>query len=198
MKIYVLRLEGNCYYIGKSEDVVTRYQQHLNGSGSAWTRLHKPLSLEKTLDCTSPFDEDKVTKEYMARYGIDKVRGGSYVSTKLDIVQKEALQREIWGAKDLCTNCGRSGHFVKDCYARTDIHRASFDDSSDEEGDSESDGEWVYGCEGCEREFDSEEACLAHEKYCMKSSGDACFRCGRTGHYATDCFARTHRSGYCL
>ena len=193
MKIYVLRLEGNFYYIGKSEDVMARCEQHMNGNGSAWTRAHKPLSLEKTLDCASPFEEDKITKEYMARHGIDKVRGGSYVSLELDEVQKEALQREIWGAKDLCTNCGRSGHFVKDCYARTDVDGSSLEDSSDD-----SDDEWVYECEDCKREFDSEEACLAHEKYCRGASGDACFRCGRNGHYATDCFARTHRRGYCL
>jgi hypothetical protein len=66
----------------------------------------------------SPFEEDKITKEYMSKYGIDKVRGGSYVEVELSPFQIDALQKEIWAANDLCTKCGRSGHFVKDCYAK--------------------------------------------------------------------------------
>jgi len=45
------------------------------------------------------------------------VRGGSYVEIELSEFHKEALKMEIWAAKDLCTQCGRAGHFVKDCYA---------------------------------------------------------------------------------
>ena len=77
--IYVLRLEGGRYYIGKSDNMMNRYQQHINGSGSAWTRQYRPVSLEKIIENVSPFEEDKITKEYMSKYGIDNVRGGSYV-----------------------------------------------------------------------------------------------------------------------
>ena len=117
--IYVLRLKGGRYYVGKSNNVMNRYKQHLNGSGSAWTRKYKPLSVEKTIHNVSPFEEDKITKEYMSTYGIDKVRGGSYVEIKLSEFHMAALNMEIWAANDLCTQCGRSGHFVKDCYATT-------------------------------------------------------------------------------
>ena len=119
--IYVLRLEGGRYYIGKSDNVMNRYQQHLNGNGSAWTRKYKPVSFERTIENVSPFEEDKITKEYMSKYGIDKVRGGSYVEVELSEFHIDALQMEIWAAKDLCTQCGRSGHFIKDCYAKTDV-----------------------------------------------------------------------------
>ena len=70
--IYVLRLVGGRYYIGKSDNITNRYQQHLNGNGSAWTKKYKPVSLEKTIKNVSSFEEDKVTKEYMSKYGIDK------------------------------------------------------------------------------------------------------------------------------
>ena len=99
--IYVLRLEGGRYYIGKSDNVMNRYQQHLNGNGSAWTRKYKPVSLEKTIENVSPFEEDKITKEYMSKYGIDKVRGGSYVEVELSEFHIDALKMEIWAAKDL-------------------------------------------------------------------------------------------------
>ena len=77
--VYVLHLECGKYYIGKSDNVNNRYFQHLNGSGSAWTRKYKPISLEKIIENVSSFEEDKITKEYMSKYGIDNVRGGSYV-----------------------------------------------------------------------------------------------------------------------
>lgn len=139
--IYVLRLEGGRYYIGKSDNVMNRYQQHLNGNGSAWTRKYKPVSFERTIENVSPFEEDKITKEYMSKYGIDKVRGGSYVEVELSEFHIDALQMEIWAAKDLCTQCGRSGHFVRDCYAKTDVtgNKIVYEESSDDYDESSDD-----------------------------------------------------------
>jgi len=201
--IYVLRLEGGRYYIGKSDNVMNRYQHHLNGSGSAWTRKYKPVSLEKTITNVSPFEEDKITKEYMSKYGIDKVRGGSYVEMELSEFHMDALKMEIWGAKDLCTKCGRKGHWAKDCYAKTD---ASGNKIEYEEDDTV---EW--GCEYCDRTFTTEFGCGVHEKSCREKNTQtryvkqatgkkegACYRCGRQGHYSPECYARTHHMGYTL
>jgi predicted GIY-YIG superfamily endonuclease len=168
--IYVLSLEGGRYYVGKSQNIYSRYQEHLNGNGSSWTKKYRPVSLVKTLEGVSPFEEDKVTKEYMARYGVDKVRGGSYVEVELSEIQKEALKKEIWAAKDLCTNCGRGGHWAKDCRARTDVS-------------------------GNRIEYEEPTRTQLQTK---ASSGGSCYRCGRTGHYSPDCYANTHSRGYSL
>jgi cellular nucleic acid-binding protein len=114
--IYILRLENSKYYIGKSKDVMDRYQQHLDGEGSTWTKKYRPLALLKVIENVSPFEEDKYTKEYMAKYGIDNVRGGTYASEKLDQIQYDSLQKEIWGAQDSCLYCGKKGHFASECY----------------------------------------------------------------------------------
>jgi predicted GIY-YIG superfamily endonuclease len=113
--IYVLRLEGGRYYIGKSDNVMKRYEEHLNGAGSAWTTRYPPVSLVKTMNSVSAFEEDKTVKEYMAIYGIDMVRGGSYVTEALSATQRSVLQQEIWSAQDRCSRCGSSGHWVSTC-----------------------------------------------------------------------------------
>jgi branched-chain amino acid aminotransferase len=90
--IYILRLEGGKWYVGKTNNVIQRLQEHLNGTGSTWTKKYKPISLEKTLENVSPFEEDKVTKEYMAKYGIDRVRGGTYVTETLEQAQIDVVR----------------------------------------------------------------------------------------------------------
>jgi predicted GIY-YIG superfamily endonuclease len=199
--IYILRLEGGNYYIGKSNDVMNRYQQHLNGNGSAWTRKHKPISVEKIIENASAFDEDKYTKEYMSKYGIDKVRGGSYVEVSLSEFHREALNMEIWGAKNLCTQCGRAGHFVKDCFASTDVSGNTIDYESESDDDSEED---VWECEYCDKTFTSEHIAYLHEKSCRQNyskqftTTSTCYRCGRAGHYSSNCYASRHVKGYSL
>ena len=178
--IYVLKLTDGKWYIGKADDVLNRYQQHLRGYGSFWTKKYKPVSLEKTIANASHFDEDKITKEYMATYGIENVRGGSYCNIELDDFQTETLNREIWGAQNKCARCGRSGHFQKDCYAKTDVSGNKL--------------EVVWCCEICDKEFEDESECAKHERTCGKQV--TCFRCGRDGHYSTKCYAKFHIKGY--
>jgi len=119
MSIYVLKLQQGKFYIGKSEDVTKRYQDHVNGMGPLWTQKYKPTSLFKTIRSKSSFDEDNITKEYMNLYGISNVRGGSYSSEVLPDYQVKTLRTELMTANDLCFRCGRPGHLSSQCYAKT-------------------------------------------------------------------------------
>lgn len=196
--IYVLRLEKGKYYVGKTANVVQRYQQHLDGKGSAWTKKYKPIELKETLENVSPFEEDKKTKELMAKYGINNVRGGSYVTETLEPEQFAAIQQEIWAANDCCTLCGRKGHFVKDCRATTDINGNTLEEDEYD----------MWECEKCGREFESETHAVLHERNCRVAKAyitsyrnthddtnvNRCFRCGLPGHFANACYARTYTS----
>lgn len=113
-QIYVLRLQNSKWYVGKTTDVYQRYSSHLSGEGSMWTSLHHPLRIEEVF-VGDDFDEDKTTKKYMKEYGIDNVRGGSYVTMMLSFEQRKLLNNEINMASDWCLKCGNSGHFVKEC-----------------------------------------------------------------------------------
>lgn len=188
--IYVLSLEGGRYYIGKTDDVTKRYQQHQNGLGSAFTKEYKPLSLEKTIENASPFDEDKITKQYMSIYGIDKVRGGTYTSIELTEEQEELLRKEIRMAKDKCMKCGKPGHFANQCKrkssftARCGCGKSFLDfeeymthfrmcmprrnQESESEEESESEDEWE--CDYCERTFTTQFGCRVHERSCKQEN----------------------------
>ena len=196
--IYILKLEGGNYYVGKSDNPAQRFQQHMNGKGATWTKIHKPVKLVKVIEKASHFDEDKHVKELMAKYGIDKVRGGTYVQETLSELQEESLKKEIRGATDCCTRCGNTGHFVATCYAKKDTDGKEIEDEEVVE---------VWSCEYCDKEYEDEDECLKHEKRCprkpkspksrspAKKSG-ACYRCGRTSHWSPDCYATTHVDGY--
>jgi len=109
-KLYILKLENDKWFIGKSANVEKRYEQHLNGEGDPFTQLHKPISLELSRDLTSETDQDETVREYMRKYGVENVRGGIYSKTEFnsndlrkirdDISYEEAIKnRRVFEAK---------------------------------------------------------------------------------------------------
>lgn len=119
--IYVLALEHGKYYVGKTTDPASRIFSHFSGYGSAWTRLHRPVRVVEVRQNASSLDEDEVTKEYMNKYGVQNVRGGSYTQIQLDENELGDDRRETIGALDRCLRCGRFGHWAKNCYARSAV-----------------------------------------------------------------------------
>jgi hypothetical protein len=116
LQIYVLKLENDKWYVGKTNDIMQRFQQHVEGDASAWTTLYKPIRIEEIKSGeVDNFDEDKITKKLMAKYGIDNVRGGSYVTIELTNEQKKFLNNELNMSSDRCILCKEIGHFIKDC-----------------------------------------------------------------------------------
>ena len=114
--IYILKLNDNKYYIGKTNRTVKeRYQEHLEGIGSFWTKKYNPLSIIKQIENSSPFDEDRYVKEYMAIYGIDNVRGGSYNQEELNGGTIKFLRNELRTSNNECYKCGSTSHFVSEC-----------------------------------------------------------------------------------
>jgi predicted GIY-YIG superfamily endonuclease len=181
--VYVLQCTGGKYYVGKSDNVELRFQQHLRGFGSAWTRKYKPVKIVKTIPNTSSFEEDKQVKEYMLKYGIENVRGGSYVEEKMDDETMRFLKKELYGATDCCSRCGRNNHFVKNCHASTDVDGNKLKDEDDDE-------ELGFGA------LLIKSALHVATEYAKKKLGnDTCYRCGREGHYAPDCYANKHVNG---
>ena len=129
--IYVLLLNDNCYYIGKTtKNVEERFNEHMKGS-AAWTMLHRPIKIIETLNTTNSMEEDIVTKKYMLKYGIEYVRGGSYTKITLDDWMIQALKHEFSSIDNCCYKCKKPGHFAKECYNLIEYYENLIKDSID-------------------------------------------------------------------
>ena len=222
--IYVIQLEKGKYYIGKTNNIQFRLESHFNSNGSEWTKIYKPLRVIEVKPNCDDYDEDKITRQYMDKYGINNVRGGSFVSVKLDKSTINILRKMSNGTNNKCFVCGKEGHFAKDCIKEYK----------------------VWNCKYCKEEFMKEEKCIKHEKKCDKNNEKCncpasyfsphrkikcflqnevlcddsddnednkvnednkdnkvnevnyCFRCGREGHHDSLCYASKHIKGYYL
>ena len=146
VNIYTLKLEDGRFYVGKTNDPTSRIKTHMKSYGSVWTSLYKPIRVIEVVPNCDNFDEDKYTLKYMKIYGIENVRGGSFCEPELSDENLATIDRMINGACNKCFRCGRKGHFVNNCYARTHINGSTLDES-ESESESESDAEpTCYRC----------------------------------------------------
>ena len=193
--IYSLKLQSGKYYIGKTESPNFRLEYHFASSGSAWTKKYKPISIYQLIPDMSDHDEQRITQEYMNKYGIDNVRGGPWCKVVLSDEERLFIQNLLDGENDKCYQCGSSDHFAKDCkmyqtkpkpkhtkntcercgrfghskvtcYAKTDVNGKKIIDGET------FDEILCWQCEFCGKQFDTEKGCLYHENiHCTKRSG---------------------------
>lgn len=171
--IYILRLVQNKYYVGRSNQVKDRIDQHYNGNGSAWTQKYKPLELYALYNNCDPLEEDFYTLKMMKEFGIDNVRGGSFSNVILTSEQIAVLQTMICSSESKCFKCNQPGHFMSQCTNRKYCHRC------------DTLGHWSKNCTANVRRDGSE-------------IGYNCYRCGRNGHWKIVCSEMTDIHGRVL
>jgi len=110
--IYKLDLTNGKKYIGKTNNIERRMNEHFSGTGSQVTKKFKPIEGRVIDSCNGYFSsklEQKKTEKYMNKYGYDNVRGGSYTNSK-------TLKYNNFNSKK-CKRCGNIGHYMSYCYA---------------------------------------------------------------------------------
>lgn len=120
-QLYILELENGKYYVGKSNDASARIEQHKQGKGADWTRLHAFKRIVEIRRLVDNLEEDKVVKKLMLQYGIANVRGGSYSGIELSVESIAVLERELSTAQDRCFYCSKKGHLLRQCPERSGV-----------------------------------------------------------------------------
>jgi len=155
--IYILKLQDNKFYVGKSNDAKKRIHRHFNGEGSIWTKKYPPIKVVEVIDYCDNFDEDKYTLMYMSIYGMENVRGGAFCSIELGGADKYILTRMICGSTNKCVKCKKFGHYFTNCPLNTNKRRIiSISTETEEETEEESEEETEEESEE-ETEEESEE-----------------------------------------
>ena len=110
--IYVILLEQNKYFVYSTDtaeyfdntmfDYGENVDQHVDEvikmeieNLFEFPRIYKPVQIVETTWITDVLEIDKTVKKYMMNYGVDNVRGGSYLSPILPEYQYRALQTEL-------------------------------------------------------------------------------------------------------
>ena len=134
VNIYVLKLEKDKYYVGKTNNTFQRLNQHNTGKGAKWTKKYPPIDILYWHSDMSDIDENKITIQMMREFGVNNVRGGSW--TKVDMSKAELeklnsrvknLSRNTEKQKKKCIRCGRNSHDVSTCYARFHLNGKPLD-----------------------------------------------------------------------
>jgi hypothetical protein len=81
--IYVLQLIEDRYYIGRSDNILRRIEEHFTNNGSIYTKKFKPLKVIEVEEEKTNQDEKVKTFFYMEKYGWEKVRGSHWCSLEL-------------------------------------------------------------------------------------------------------------------
>lgn len=115
LKLYLLELTGDKYYVGQTDDPEFRFSEHLSGKGAKWTRLHRPLRmlLTRSIIVKSPGEamlyENWLTLQNMERFGWENVRGGDFL-----VVESYRLKERLDHIFD--TDNNKIKYYIADCH----------------------------------------------------------------------------------
>lgn len=138
--VFILRCEHQCYYIGKtSGNYFIEIDKHFKGKGVEWTQLHKPLNVEVVRYFCDNNDDDFYTRLYMTKYGLDKVRGGSFSQVDLSIKQLLEIYHYPIDTHITCVKCHLKGHKQTHCPFFRDNVYITHDADEDEKINNDTD-----------------------------------------------------------
>lgn len=96
VSIFVLELESNKYYVGKTKSKNFRLEFKSNlYEKNDWITKYKPIKIIELIPDCDLFDEDKYTLKYIEKKGIENVRGGSFSNEILTVQETVMINKMI-------------------------------------------------------------------------------------------------------
>jgi hypothetical protein len=84
MKSFAIRFKNGSYFITSADDPQLTFNEFLR-------RGFYPISIESIINNSESYHEWALFREYLAKYGIEKVRGASYTEFILTDIQRQTL-----------------------------------------------------------------------------------------------------------
>jgi len=75
--VYVWELDEGKYYVGWSENLSRRLDEHISEEGAVWTKKYSPISIVEILRGDKNIEKQK-TLQYMKENGFENVRGAGW------------------------------------------------------------------------------------------------------------------------
>ena len=119
--VYILKLKDNKYYVGESKNIKERINSHINKKGSKWTiKYDVEKQIQSNLNYNKNLNELIETLNLMSLYGINNVRGSIFTTLNLSNSDKFYAAKLYCELNNLCLKCGKSGHFINNCYEKNE------------------------------------------------------------------------------
>lgn len=100
--IYVLELEENHYYVGRTSNFIQRMNEHFTDNGALYTKKYKPIKIKEVVQEKTCYDERDKTLEYMEKYGWENVRG--YTWCRENMSKKPKIKNKTKQSKEYLIN----------------------------------------------------------------------------------------------
>lgn len=119
--VYILKLDDGCRYVGKSNNVSKRIEEHRNGAGAEWCKLHgikqlqvMPVISRRVGDDLNLWEQNE-TIHQMMQHGTSMVRGWAFTNPVLHQGELNMIKTLVFESADVCRKCGYRGHFANSC-----------------------------------------------------------------------------------
>ncbi len=194
MTVYVLQLEKGKFYVGyTARKDGERFTEHYSGKGAEWTKKYSVLQVIEIFEDAIPDFETIITLEYMRKYGWWNVRGGPWCQVNLSRPPKELTPPSPPTLAELQSKEPKKYESPKH-KRKFSIDKPKLSDPivilDDEEEDF-----IVRSLQAFEKQTNSKQEVEEPTKAFELNTKTGCFRCGRSSHWAKDCYAKTDQFG---